>query len=243
MVRRPIATIAGAVAALAFLGLYRPWQLRWGATKEDVQRAMPGDEIVKRPVMNATRAVTVRARPEEIWPWIQQIGFGRAGWYSYDLLDNLGHHSSERIIPELQHMEPGDLVPAGPGENSGFWVKEVVPNQSVVWWGKKNDETTWVWSLYPTATGGTRLVTRVRAPASWRKPMSLVWLAVLEVADFPMMRKCLLGIQRRAEALSHNVEVARVPPDPRRRSGVRHPAGMARVAENDMSGVRTPSGG
>ena len=115
---------AGVVAALAgavgiYVVFYRPRQLRWGATDQEVARAMPGDEIVARPVFNATRAVTVNARPEEIWPWLVQIGFGRAGWYSYDILDNLGRHSSEEILAEYQHLAPGDLIPLGPGEASG----------------------------------------------------------------------------------------------------------------------------
>src|ERR1700726_1185039 len=99
------------VLAVAFFGLYRPWHLKWGATAEDLARSMSGDDIVRRPIFNATRVVTIDARPEDIWPWIVQIGFGRAGWYSIDLFDNLGRHSSERIMPELQHMEVGDLVP------------------------------------------------------------------------------------------------------------------------------------
>jgi hypothetical protein len=85
----------GAVAA--YLRLIRPWQLRWGATDAEVGRSMPGDVDVPRPTFNATRAVTVAARPDQIWPWLIQIGVGRAGWYSYDWLDNLGRHSAERI--------------------------------------------------------------------------------------------------------------------------------------------------
>jgi hypothetical protein len=196
----PIGTVAAvAVVAVAFFGLYRPWHLRWGATPEDLARSMPGDQIVRRAIFNATRAVTIDARPEDIWPWIVQIGFGRAGWYSYDLFDNLGRHSSERIVSELQHIAVGDLVPLGPGEGSGMFVKEFVPNQSMLWWTGKDGQTTWAWGLYPTSDGATRLVTRVRTPFSWRQPVSAVWLVLTEVADFPMMRKCLLGIKRRAE--------------------------------------------
>jgi hypothetical protein len=196
----PIGIItAVAVLAVAFFGFYRPWHLRWGATRDELARSMPGDEIVRRPIFNATRAVTINARPEDIWPWIAQIGFGRAGWYSYDLFDNLGRHSSERIVAELQHIKVGDLVPLGPGESSGMLVKELVPNRSMLWWAGKEDQTTWAWGLFPTSSGATRLVTRVRAPVSWRQPMSAVWLLLDEVADFPMMRKCLLGIKRRAE--------------------------------------------
>jgi hypothetical protein len=190
---------ATAVIAMAFIGLYRPWHLKWGATREELARRMAGDEVVQRPAFNATRVVTIYARPEDIWPWIVQIGFGRAGWYSYDLFDNLGRHSSERIVPELQHMKVGDLVPLGPGEGSGMFVKEIVLNRSIVWWTGKDGQTSWTWGLYPISGGATRLVTRVRSPFSWGQPVSAIWLLLTEVADFPMMRKCLLGIKRRAE--------------------------------------------
>jgi hypothetical protein len=196
----PIGIVAAiAVVAFAFFGLYRPWHLKWGATSEELARSMSGDEIVRRPIFNATRVVTIDARPEDVWPWIVQIGFGRAGWYSYDLFDNLGRHSSERIIAELQDIEVGDLVPLGPGEGSGMFVKEFVLNRSILWWTGKDAQTSWAWGLYPTSGGATRLVTRVRTPFSWRQPVSAVWLVLTEVADFPMMRKCLLGIKRRAE--------------------------------------------
>jgi hypothetical protein len=200
------------VVAIAFFGLYRPWHLRWGATPEDLARSMPGDEIVRRPIFNATRVVTIDARPEDIWPWIVQIGFGRAGWYSIDLFDNLGRHSSERIVPELQHIEVGDLVPLGPGEGSGMFVKEFVISRSMLWWTGKDGQTTWAWGLYPTSNGTTRLVTRVRVPFWWRQPVSAVWLLLDEVADFPMMRKCLLGIKRRAETLAADVRPSSVGP-------------------------------
>jgi hypothetical protein len=161
---------------------------------------MPGDDVVSRPTFNATRAVTVGRRPDDIWPWIVQIGFGRGGWYSYDLLDNLGRHSAERIVPELQHTEVGDLIPMGPGDGTGMWVKELMPGRSTLWWDKNHQLTTWAWVLDPMPDGQTRLVTRVRSSSSWRHPMTLLWLLMIEVADFPMMRKCLLGIKRRAEA-------------------------------------------
>jgi hypothetical protein len=203
-----IVVAAVTLASVAFTVLYRPWQLQWGATAEELSRPMPGDEIGHRPRFNATRVVTINARPEDIWPWLVQIGFGRAGWYTYDLLDNLGRHSAEHILPELQHIEPGDLVPIGPGKSAGMYVKEFVLNRSLLWWTKKDEQTTWAWALYPAPDGGTRLVTRVRAPYSWRQPLSLVWLPLFELADFPMMRKCLLGIKRRAEALSAGTQPA-----------------------------------
>jgi hypothetical protein len=204
--------IAAAVLGFVTYFSYRPWQLKWGSTREELERLMPGDEIVKRPMFNATRAVTINARPEDIWPWLVQIGFGRAGWYSYDVLDNLGRRSAERIRPDLQHIQPGDLVPIGPGKSSGMWVKGFVQDRWILWWTKKNDQTTWAWALYQMPDGATRLVTRVRAPYSWRQPLSLVWLPMLELADFPMMRKCLLGIKRRAETHRRTTVVR---PEPR----------------------------
>ena len=204
--------IWGGVVALAglvgvYILVYRPRQLRWGATDEEVAREMPGDEIVTHPVFNATRAVTVNARPEDIWPWLVQIGFGRAGWYSYDLLDNLGRHSSEEILPEYQALKPGDLIPLGPGAESGLFVKEIRPNESMVWWERKRRSTTWVWGLYPVDGERTRLVTRVRN--DYRKGLSnaVFGLLLIEPADFPLMRKCMLGIKRRAEGLASRAHV------------------------------------
>ena len=198
MVAIGIVVVALALGSGVFI-LCRPWQLSWGATSEELTRGMPGDELVSRPNFNTTRAVTVNARPEDIWPWIVQIGFGRGGWYSYDLFDNLGRHSAERIIPELQRIRADDLIPMGPGADSGMRVKEFVPDRSILWWSKRNPPTTWAWALDPTIDGGTRLVTRVRSRSSWAHPSSMLWRLMFEVADFPMMRKCLLGIKRRAE--------------------------------------------
>jgi hypothetical protein len=193
--------IAIVVAAFAviFLTLYRPWQSTWGATREEITAVMPGDDVVAAPIFNATRGVTVNAPPEAIWPWLVQIGFGRAGWYSYDLLDNLGRNSAERIFPDLQHVAIGDLIPLGSGSESGLRVKAFEPNRWMLWWDRRIQGTTWVWALDQMPDGRTRLVTRVRARPSWRHPTTAAWLVLTEVADFPMMRKCLLGIKGRAE--------------------------------------------
>jgi hypothetical protein len=121
-----------ALAAIS-LGVYlrfiRPWQLRWGATGEEVASAMPGDDVVQHPTFDATRAVTIQARPEQIWPWLVQMGLTRAGWYSYDWLDNLGRPSAQHIIPELQHVAVGDVIPMSPDGKQGMRVKALEPNQ------------------------------------------------------------------------------------------------------------------
>ncbi len=195
--------IATGLIAVGFVGFYRPWQLSWGATLDEVAREMPGDDVVSGPNFKATRAVTIDAAPEAIWPWIVQIGFGRAGWYSYDLLDNFGHPSAERVLPEFQRIEVGDPIPMGPGGSTGVWVKAFEPYKSVLWWNKKSQLSTWVWALSPMVDGRTRLVTRVRSRSTWRHPSTVAWMPLMELADFPMMRKCLLGIKQRAEALEH----------------------------------------
>jgi hypothetical protein len=106
-------SLLGGIAFGLFLRFYRPWHSRWGATGDEVMLQMPGDELIEKPTFNVTRAITIHAQPEEVWPWIVQIGYCRAGFYSYDLLDNLGKPSADRIIPELQNIEIGTWIPNG----------------------------------------------------------------------------------------------------------------------------------
>jgi hypothetical protein len=192
--------VLGAVAFWVYLRFIRPWQLCWGATDEEVARAMPGDDLVKHPTFNATRAVTIEARPEEIWPWLVQIGLKRAGWYSYDWLDNLGIPSAERIVPELQHVAVGDVIPMSPDGKQGQWVKAFEANRWMLW-GDNKSNATWYWGLYPLDKSQTRLITRVRMRYHWLSPM-IAFDLLVEFADIVMMRKCLLGIKQRAEHAS-----------------------------------------
>jgi hypothetical protein len=90
--------------------LWRRWHQRWGATDEEVRGPMPGDDILAKPSFNATRAVTIKASPDRVWPWIVQIGYDRAGFYSYDLFDHGARPSSRRIVPEFQQLKVGDWV-------------------------------------------------------------------------------------------------------------------------------------
>ena len=198
MLRNACWLTLGSIGALAaYLRVIRPWQLRWGATDAEVGRSMPGDDDVPRPTFNATRGVTVAARPEQIWPWLVQIGVGRAGWYSYDWLDNLGRHSAERIIPEFQHLAVGDVMPMSPDGKHGNVVKAFEPNVGMLW-GDQAGEATWYWGLDPVDERHTRLITRVRMHYRWTSPL-LLFNPLVEFTDIVMMRKCLLGIKRRAE--------------------------------------------
>lgn len=188
-----------AVALPLYLLLIRPWQLRWGATDAEVARALPGDDFVSHPTFNATRAVTVNAPPEKIWPWLVQIGLGRAGWYSYDWIDNLSRPSARRILPEFQELKPGDLIPVSPDGKQGFKVHTVEPGRYMIW--GEPGEMSWLWYLDPVSPSETRLLTRIRIKYDWTSP-TMAFFLVTDVGDIVMMRKCLLGIKERAEALA-----------------------------------------
>ncbi|MBA3869289.1 MAG: hypothetical protein H0X30_09050 [Anaerolineae bacterium] len=186
-----------------YLRFIRPWQLRWGATDSELARQMAGDEVVNSPSFNATRAVTIQARPEHIFPWIVQMGVTRAGWYSIDLLDNLGKPSAEVILPEFQNPHAGDVIPMSPDGKSGTYIKDFVPNQWMLW-GDKGGDSTWVWGLYPIDEMHTRLITRVRVKYHWLSP-TIIFSMLVEFTDIMMMRKCMLGIQRRAQRLAKEI--------------------------------------
>jgi hypothetical protein len=123
-----------------------------------------------------------------------------AGWYSYDWIDNLGISSAERIVPQLQHLEVGGLIPMSPDGKQGFWIKDFEANRWMLWWDKQGD-VTWYWGLYPLDDSQTRLITRVRIRYHWLSP-SILFSVPLDVGDIVMMRKCMLGIKQRAEMLA-----------------------------------------
>ena len=196
-VRAGLVILAIAAAGAAYIKAWRPWQLRWGATDEELTRALPGDELVASPTFNATRAISIGAPPERVWPWLVQVGTKRAGWYSYDLLDNLGHRSARRIIPELQRLAPGDVVPMSPDGKQGVNVYSLDEPNSMVW--GTPDDTSWVWQLDGLPDGTTRVITRIRSRIHWT-PMSIAFSALLEIVDFWMIRKMLHGLRQRAES-------------------------------------------
>jgi hypothetical protein len=160
---------------------------------------MPGDALVAVSHFTATRAVTVDAPPEAIWPWLMQVGFGRAGFYSYDLLDNLGRPSALTILAGWQRLGIGDLAAPmanPPSPTTSFVIADLDEPRTLVW---AKPDSTWSWSLRPLPDGRTRLVTRLRQRYRVR-PGGLLTVALAEFGDFPMMRKMLLGIKERAEA-------------------------------------------
>ena len=188
--------------------LYRPWHLRWGATDIEVQGQMAGDEIVPNSSFNATRAITIAAPIERVWPWIVQMGYRRAGFYTYDLLDNAGYASADRILAQFQQPKIGDRMPMTStiNETTAFKVKAFATNRWLLW---TKPDSTWAWTLTPLAGGQTRLITRLKQRYQWESPaLALFTLLLLEFGDFPMMRKMLQGIKVRAEQLGSGVATA-----------------------------------
>ena len=141
----------------------------------------------------------IDAPPAAVWPWIVQIGHGRAGFYSYDLLDNLGRPSADRIVPEFQDIRLGDWVAMAEPVNdvTAFRIRAFEPDRWMVW---HKPDSTWAWRLEPSGDGGTRLVTRLKAIYDFDHPgAALASILLLEFADFPMMRHLLREVKERAE--------------------------------------------
>jgi len=214
---RRLITVSGAALG-AYILLFRPWQHRWGATDEEVKRTLPGDELVLHPDVNLTRAITIRARPAEVWSWLVQIGQGRGGYYSYDRLENLiglKMKNADSINPEWQYIHAGDIIPAEPG-GKGFKVL-VVKLERVLVIGsvEANDEGvfegfkqkfpafTWAFVLAEVDSEHTRLISRLRGQAQPSQTAAArIAGCFFEPIEFLMTRKMLLGIKQRAEQAS-----------------------------------------
>jgi hypothetical protein len=206
--------VAIALPLFATAPALRRWHRRWGATDAEVAAEMPGDHLAPGCQFSCTRAITIAAPPQAVWPWLVQVGYGRAGFYSNDLLDNAGRPSSKQIISELQHSNVGDWVPMyrRVSDSTAFRVAAFAEAEHLVW---SKPDSTWAWTLTPVA-GGTRLVTRLRLRYRWSRPgRALLSLLLTELGDFPMMRKMLRTLKQRAEALA-----AAQAPAGRRRPGL-----------------------
>ncbi len=189
----PVAAITVLVAV--FQLWYRPWQRTWGATEEEASQYLPGDELVTESVWQATRALSIRAEPSQVWPWLLQIGYRRAGFYSWDKLDNAGVPSTWEILPGLQGLSEGDSLPLN--EVIDATVRLMDNERALLLSFNMNTDhpATWVWVLRPDGAGGTRLINRLRvcAPKRWT-------CLVLDAAELVMMRKHLLGLKARVES-------------------------------------------
>lgn len=196
--------LAKAAAVAAYL-LAHPRLRRWGATDEEARAPMPGDALVPEPNLLTTRAITIHAPPEDVWPWLVQMGEGRGGLYSYDWLDRLfgilSHPSREEVLPEFQSLKAGDEIPAG-RQGGGMRVHAVEPLRALVLEGDTpSGPALWSILLRPVDARTTRLVTRTRWSSRGSLPMRLTHLW-MDPAEFLMVRKWLLTLRHHAEALT-----------------------------------------
>jgi hypothetical protein len=195
----------------------------WRSTRADRRersRALPGDAFIAEPLGTLTHGITIGGAPRAVWPWLIQMGAGnRAGWYSYDLLDNRGHRSATRVVPELQDITVGTLFPALPGVTEGFTVLAFEPYLSlIIGWLCPGGEplVTWAFVLEERAGNSTRLIVRVRGGQGYRFLGLPSWVSVplVRLVHFLMQRKQLLGIARRVEAASVAVREEASPGNP-----------------------------
>ncbi len=218
--RRPLTTLgACATIAATYWRYVRPRLLHWGATAAEFSALLPGDDLVPQPRYRTTRAVTISAPASHVWPWLAQLGYRRGGLYSYDRLDRvfgfLDRPSADRILPEFQRIQPGDVIPLGKGP--AWPVHEVDAGHALVLAPTPPGmKISWAFVLKETDDRATRLISRVRG--GWPPQFSTDTLArlVLEPTAFLMERRMLLGIKARAERLadeSRRADERRAPGD------------------------------
>jgi hypothetical protein len=193
--------VALALGAAVYLRFLRRPTLTWGATDQEADARLPGDELLEEADGVATRAVDIDASPADVWPWIAQMGPApRGGAYTYDWIENLlglGMHSVDRVLPEFQAPQVGDTI--GYGSNR-MRVERVEPEHVLAW---RSEDGNWVWTfVLEERNGSTRLVSRNR----FRLPSLAARLGMIpmEPASLVMERRMLQGIKERAERLARN---------------------------------------
>ena len=200
-----VAAAALAGLCFAYLRRVRPWHLAWGATEDEQRMPMPGDTEVPEPHLIATRAIWIAAPPAAVWPWLVQMGYRRAGFYSYRF-DNAWVSSPWEIVPELQDLKVGDVMPTGPGQ--GFTVKSMEPHHHLLLVIEEESIRISASILLDEAEEGrTRMTGRVRVRFGRGLPLFFYRL-LFDLGDFIMMRKMFLGIRDRAERYAADRKVS-----------------------------------
>jgi proline iminopeptidase len=220
-IRQVATSAAGTYAAYVAHGVLHPALLRANAGL-DARAALPGDELVPDPHWVTTFATRIHAPRDVVWPWLVQIGYGRAGWYTWYRWDNGGVASADRIVPELQDLAVGDEIPDGPRAHEGFGVWRVhtlARPSAMVLFSRRNPMTgreiapddrsdekfiacSWAFALAPTAENECKLRVRVRARLERFEHARLLARGahlLFGVGDTVMERTLLDGVRDRAE--------------------------------------------
>ena len=209
--------------------LYR-FSWRSGARDAEAFGSLPGDEVIPHPRVEWTRATTIHGTPDRVWPWLVQMGYGRGGWYTNELIDQLvwgvSTRNADRLLPEYQRLEVGDIVPDGPDHAAYFHVRAVDPGRAIVYHSIRHPRTghpvdptdraaiealerrlvdggtyldfSWAFILIPDGPDATRLIIRTRAD------YAPTWIGLLRVpfgyVDVFHAHTILWSIKRRVEA-------------------------------------------
>ncbi len=214
--RRTKALAVGGAVLAAAAGIevatypaWRRWCLTWGATGEEAERSLPGDDLLAEPAVVTTRAVFVDAPPQAVWPWLVQMGPKRGGAYTYDWVENLlglDMHSANAILPEFQDLKVGDEQHLGRG-GPALRVEILDPGRALV---MRSTDGNWVWAFILVPEGaGTRLISRNRIVTPGAATASrLVFKYLMEPGSLVMERKTLLGVKERAERPAQALQAA-----------------------------------
>ena len=197
---RRVFAVGGLISFAIFYAqvLRRPIMI-WGATEAEARASLPGDELLPDPDGESTRAISIDVPPEDVWPWIAQIGpEPRGGVYTYDWIENLlglNIHSTDRILEEFQNPQVGDEI----GLGSNKMVLELVDRPHTLAW--RSADGNWLWSFNFVATpGGSRLISRNRFKLP--RLADRIGMIPMEPGSLVMERKMLLGVKQRAERLA-----------------------------------------
>jgi hypothetical protein len=187
--------------------LLHSWRTRWGATRDEIGRHLPGDELVSSPMWSYNHAITIHAPRAKVWPWLLQMGQGRGGFYSYDGLENVigcDIDNVSEIRPELQRLEIGDTIRTH-ANGVGPAVTILDPERALVLGGPLDanaSQASWAFYLFDGPRGTTRLLERGRGVPG---PGILATLAfgpyLMDPIGFVMSRKMLKTIKQLAEAI------------------------------------------
>jgi hypothetical protein len=214
---------AAAIASTVLANpLLRNFYRKWGATEHEAHKPLAGDGLIPKPRMEYTRAISIKAPPDRVWPWLIQIGYGRAGWYSYDVLEDMvgagvfvDGESAERVVPELQDLKVGDKIALH--EELAFEVHTIESPRTLILRDMSERgpddfmHCSWVFVLedpedleLPEFAGGTRLLIRWRLDYTPKRSNDLMWKVFVEPINFVMERKMMLGLKHRAEGTSYS---------------------------------------
>lgn len=201
-----------ALGAYVYEHRVRPALREWGGSPLEEATRYPGDELVPGATKRTTCALTIQAPPTDVWPWLIQMGHRRGGWYAYDLVDNGGRRSAQRILAEHQTLYEGDTLPVDDRSDCGLRVAKMAQDRHLVFtWSPPTDTTdpktlpvapsaVWSFHLQTHGTHGCRLV--VRTVGGRRHPLALAAGRPLSDHFAPVLqRKLLQGVKMRAERL------------------------------------------